>query len=82
MTTRGPGNASPITRFTSAPFSLHNDPARLTRGVESIDLRAKSLEVHPDAHWTADDQAQGLADGIPESLRSLISRRLAAVPDE
>lgn len=33
-------------------------------------------------HWAADDQAHGLADGMPESLRSLISRRLAAVPDE
>ena len=33
-------------------------------------------------HWAADDQAHGLADGMPESLRSLISRRLTAVPDE
>lgn len=43
------------------------------------DLVQQQLLVRHDGHWTASEQARSLVDRVPETLRSLISRRLEAL---
>jgi len=46
------------------------------------DLVQQQLLVRHDGHWTASEQARSLVDRVPETLRSLISRRLEALSRE
>jgi predicted ATPase len=46
------------------------------------DLMQRQALVQQNGYWTTGDQAQSLLEGIPETLRSLISRRLESLPNE
>ncbi|MDA9982330.1 AAA family ATPase [Gammaproteobacteria bacterium] len=46
------------------------------------DLVQRQLLVRHDGRWTASEQARSLVDAVPETLRSLISRRLEALSRE